>query len=90
MDATTNDTRCLGISTCGYCDDSCPANKAETTTWCNDCGAPMGGESECKAYEVLYRKRDRFREILKAAGLTLKAKGPNILVLDKDGHEEHL
>ena len=60
-------------------------------TWCNDCGAPMGEEDvECKAYDMLRIRRDCLKEFLWALGLTLKAKGPNILVVDKDGHEVNL
>lgn len=63
---------------------------AETSTWCNDCGAAMGEESECKAYDMLRLRRECLREFLLAVGLTLKVKGPNILVVDKDGHEVNL
>ena len=67
------------------------ATTAETATWCNDCGAPMDDEeSECKSYDMLKIRKDCLREFLMALGLTLKAKGPNILVVDKDGHEENL
>ena len=67
------------------------AATAENTTWCNDCGAPMSDEeSECKAYDMLRIRTECLREFLLAAGLTLKAKGPNILVVDKDGHEVNL
>lgn len=63
----------------------------ETTTWCNDCGAPMSDDQhECKAYDMVRIRRECLREFLQALGLTLKAKGPNILVVDKDGHEVHL
>ena len=63
----------------------------EATTWCPECGAPMNeGQEECPAYGVLYRKKDVLRHVLDVMGLKLKPKGPNILVVDKDGHEVHL
>ena len=62
----------------------------ENSTWCNDCGAPMGEGQECEAYEMLRIQAEHLREILDAAGLTLKAKGPNVLVVDAAGHEVHL
>lgn len=66
------------------------ATTDETVTWCNDCGAPMEEESECKSYDMLRIRTECLREFLMALGLTLKAKGPNILVVDKDGHEVNL
>ena len=66
------------------------ATTAETLTWCNDCGAAMEEESECKAYDMLRLRRECLREFLMALGLTLKSKGPNVLVVDKDGHEVNL
>ena len=50
----------------------------------------MGEESECKAYDMLRLRKECLKEFLQALGLTLKPKGPNILVVDKDGHEVNL
>ena len=50
----------------------------------------MGEESECKAYDMLRIRTECLKEFLQALGLTLKPKGSNILVVDKDGHEVNL
>lgn len=67
------------------------ATTTETSTWCNDCGAPMGEESECKSYEALKLRRECLREFLLAVGLELKVRhGVNVVVVDKYGHEVNL
>lgn len=63
-----------------------------TDTWeCCECGRLVSGEEdECEAYDKLQLQRECLVKFLRAAKLTLKPKGPNILVLDPEGHEVNL
>ena len=66
-------------------------NALEATTWCPECGTPLGEGQECPAYRVLERKKVVLKDILRGLKLGLKVRhGVNVVIVDAEGHEVNL